>query len=464
MKASLFALLALALTACTIPGREQATDVAEMTIIDNVTVLDGRGGQAQRDMRVTIANGRITGVSQATGATPSAATVIDGRGKFLLPGYIDMHAHLLFPRCVAGDGPPPFDRPLSERVLSRSLDYGITFLRSPGAPDGDGVRLRDDLNANRVRGPRATVSTETINDSALSDEALRSFARAALAHRPDYLKVYARMRPEQVALLVEEGRRAGVPVIGHLQRTSWREGIALGVNHLVHAVDWSAASLPATQQDSYRALVPSRPNFLARIDWLERFDPNSPEAHALITDLARSRVSVDLTLIAYAARFSAPDDPRFRRNPAHADFAELVSDWTNCNERMANWTPQDYARWQAAWPTMQRWVRRMHEGGVLLVTATDITNEWIAPGDGLHQEFELLAEAGLSPGTILRMTGANAAEALRRDDVGIIEPGRAADLVLLTANPLDDIRNTRRIAWVMQGGRTVSRGPPRRRR
>jgi imidazolonepropionase-like amidohydrolase len=96
---------------------------------------------------------------------------------------------------------------------------------------------------------------------------------------------------------------------------------------------------------------------------------------------------------------------------------------------------------------------------VRLTTGTDLTNPWVIPGESLHQEFELLSAAGFASQEILRMTGDNAAQALGRTDVGVIEAGRRADLVLLTANPLDDIRNTRRIAWTMQGGEIVSHGP-----
>nr|WP_269801007.1 amidohydrolase family protein [Allopontixanthobacter confluentis] len=142
-------------------------------------------------------------------------------------------------------------------------------------------------------------------------------------------------------------------------------------------------------------------------------------------------------------------------------FPELRDDWTRCDDATANWTQNDYRRWQAARPKLSSWIRRMADGGVVLVSGTDLTNEWIAPGEGLHQEFELLVEAGLTPNQVLRMTGANAAEALNLDDVGVIAEGRRADLVLLSADPRRLISNTRSIVWVMQGGEIVARGAPR---
>jgi imidazolonepropionase-like amidohydrolase len=103
----------------------------------------------------------------------------------------------------------------------------------------------------------------------------------------------------------------------------------------------------------------------------------------------------------------------------------------------------------------------MRDSGVLLTTGTDLTNPWVIPGESLHQEFELLVAAGLSPSDVLKMTGENAARALRSDDVGLIEAGRTADLVLLTRDPLSGIANTRTIQWVMKAGELVSRGPGR---
>ncbi len=453
----LLASMSLVLAAC---STGQAEGAGGGTIIDHVTVLDGRGRAPLEDARVVVREGRIASIGKALGPPPSGM-IVDGRGKFLLPGFIDMHAHLLFPRCAPGDAPPRFDRALSEKALSRALDFGITTVRSPATPTVAGLMLRDDLNAGTIRGPRALAAAELINDPALNANQLRRIVRDALRYRPDYFKVYARLKPDQVSVVVDEAHRHRVPVIGHLQRTSWLKGLDLGVDHLAHSVDWSVDSLLASQRRAYAAAIQTRGGFRSRIDWLEAFDPDAPARRQLIAALARKRVSVDVTLIAYDGKFSPPAERRYRGNPFLNAFPELRADWEQCADATADWTIDDYRRWQAARPKLLTWIKRMHDGGVLLVSGTDLTNEWIVPGEGLHQEFELLAEAGLAPEAILRMTGANAAEALHRKDIGIVEKGRRADLVLLSADPRRAISNTRAIAWVMQGGRIVAHGAPR---
>jgi imidazolonepropionase-like amidohydrolase len=436
---------------------EESHPADKLVIIDHVNILDGRGGPSISNARVTIHKGQIINIAQSSDNSIANGQVIDAQGQFLLPGYIDMHAHLLFPRCSKVAGPIRFDRLLSERALSQQLDFGVTTIRSPANPTVEGLRLRDDLNSGKVRGPHAYASAELINDANMSDKQLRQTVRDALPLKPDYFKVYARLAPKQVASVINEAHHYGIPVIGHLQRTSWAQGVELGIDHLAHSVDWSSESLPVQAREAYSHSLKERGGFRARIDWLEAFDPYSPAQQHLIRELAQRRISVDITLIAYEAKFSAPSNRRFRDNPNLNAFPELRSDWQECDESTADWTNDDYQRWQAVRSKLFIWIKQMNDAGVLLVSGTDLTNEWIVPGDGLHQEFELLLEAGLSPNEILRMTGANAAEALHSNEIGIVEQGRRADLVLLSADPRISISNTRSIVWVMKGGRIVTK-------
>jgi imidazolonepropionase-like amidohydrolase len=409
---------------------------------------------------------RIVQILPESVSVPTEVTVIDGKGGYLLPGFIDMHAHLLQPKCsVDGTAFTRFDRSVSERMMSILLDFGVTTVRSPATPTVEGLRLRDDLNTGRVRGPRAFASAELINDPKLTNEQLREVVRDALPYHPDYFKVYARLSPQMVAIVIDEAHRHGIPVIGHMGQTSWLEAARLGIDHLAHTVDWSPKTLTPEARQKYFAAVSKygiRGPFRSRIDWLELLDLSSLEVRDMITDVAKMNISVDLTLIAYDTKFAAPNGGRYASNRFARIIPELYQDWTQCPDitSTGDWDTEDFRRWNAAYPKMQALVRMMRDANVLLTTGSDLTNPWVIPGESLHQEFELLAAAGLSPSEILKMTGENAARALRSRDVGLIEVGRLADLVLLGANPRDNISNTRTIEWVMKGGKRISHKLP----
>ena len=453
----------LAFAAIVQPNSALGQTATEPLLIENVNILDGRGGPAVKG-RVLITGERISEVLPESGPVPAEITVIDGKGGYLVPGFIDMHAHIMQPRCRADNSATThFDRAVSEKELSALLDFGITTVRSPSTPTIEGLQLRDDLNAGAVRGPRAFASAELINDPKLTDRQLREVIRDAMPYRPDYFKVYARLSPQAVATVIDEAHRNGIPVIGHLGRTSWLEAARLGIDHLAHTVDWSPKTLSTDLRKRYFEAVRNyrADSFRARIDWLELLNLTSDEVTSMVSEVAKRGISVDLTLIAYDTKFAAPNGGRYASNRFAKLVPDLYQDWTQCKNVAStdDWSEQDYRRWNAAYPKLQALVRLMRDSGVLLTTGTDLTNPWVIPGESLHQEFELLFAAGLSPSDILKMTGENASRALRSNDVGLIEAGRLADLVLLAVNPLDHIANTRSIRWVMKGGKLVSKGP-----
>ena len=454
---SRFRTLSLLIVAFALPSclERNATLPPAQTVIDNVTVLDGRGGKALENMRVTVLSGRIAKLERSRGPVRDAATVLNGDGKFLLPGFIDMHAHLLVPRC---DG--SFDRQLSGQMIEQLLDFGITTVRSPGNPTVEGLAFRDELNAGTVRRPNALASSEILNDPSMSEQEIRAYVLNAMPHKPDYFKFHSRFPLQSVEVLVSAAHAQGVPVIGHLQQVSTKEAVELGVDHITHAVDWSPQTLRPEHRASYADARAAKGPIKARLDWLQLLDLGSPEVTNAIQALSSSGVSVDPTLVAYDSKFRDPRDPRYREN-IHVDrIDQLRDDWEQCQGIAEDWSQADYDRWADLWPKLLAYVRKLHEAGVLLTTGSDITNPWVIPGESLHQEMEFLVEAGIPPLDVLKMSGANASRALDSVDIGIIEEGRRANMVLLSQDPRRDIRNTRSITWVMQEGEIVARGRP----
>lgn len=419
------------------------------------TLVDGTERPPVRDAVVVIEGDRIAHAGpRGSVVIPPGAEAVDLRGRFLIPGLVDMHAHVLVPRCDPG-APTRFDRALSERMLGVLLRSGITTVRSPATPTGLGVALRDDVAAGRVVGPRVFASAELI-DGDLSPDDVRREVRDRLRHRVDFVKLYARLAPEAVRAGIEEAHAARVPVIGHLSRTSWTEAARMGIDFLTHAASWSAGELPESKRDAYERARRERGPMRARIDWLELVQPDGPEVATLVRTLAERRISVDPTLVAYDTKFRSPASPRYRKNARRAVVPELLQDWQRCGTPTDDWTAPDYERMAAAWPKLLALVKRYHDGGVLLTAGSDVTNAWVIPGESLHQELELLVSAGLTPAEVLRIATRNGARSLGREaDLGTIEPGRRADLVVLSRDPLARIGDTRAIERVMHDGRWV---------
>lgn len=421
-------------------------------VLRGVTVIDGTGAPPYGNMDVVIEGERIAAI-HPSGSQRHArdATVLDLPGRYLLPGLIDTHAHVTVLRWVpdeSGRRRGVYDRGVSERTLRVLLAHGITTVRNPSAPAAEGVALRDDVASGMLAGPRIVTSGEHLNDPRMSDAELRAEVRRQVALGVDLIKVYAGLRPAQVGAVIDEAHALGVPVVGHLQRTTWTEAARLGIDAITHGFSWAPEYLPETRRAEYR------PTLLGRLDWLEWIDLDGPEIREMVRLLVDRRVAVDPTLIAYHTKFFG-DDPRYLEHPDQHLVPEIVEDWRG-GTHTDDWTTADYTRGKRLWPKAAELVRRYHEAGVLLSAGSDLPVPWVIPGVGLHEELELLVAAGIPPLDVLRIATRNGAETLGLlDEIGTLEVGKRADLVVLGADPTADVRNTRSIELIIQNGRTM---------
>ena len=455
--------LVVALLALAVAGCASAQSEVEVLVIRGVTLIDGNGGPPLTDAVVVVEDGWIVAVGRSGDVeVPQNASVEDASGRYLIPGLIDLHTHALVPTCEAtpdGSRFAGFDWALSERLMRALLRFGVTTARSPATPTVLGVAMRDSIAAGTVVGPRLFVSGELINGRDMALEAVREEVRAQAAAGVDYVKLYSRLRPEAVRAGVDEAHVHDLPAIGHLQRTTWTEGLDAGIDYLTHAAPWTDEMLSPEGRGRYHRARESRGGMRARIDWLEALDPEGPEVGAVVAVLAERQVPLDPTLVAFDTKFSydsasdRPVAPRYRENPNREAAPGLPTVWEVCGTPTDAWTAEDFRRAEAAWPKLLALVRRYHEGGVLLAAGSDTPNAWVIPGESLHRELELLVDAGISPGDVLQIATRNGAEALGLlEESGTVESEKRADLVLLMDDPLANISNTRRIVWVMRGG------------
>lgn len=198
--------------------------------------------------------------------------------------------------------------------------------------------------------------------------------------------------------------------------------------------------------------------------WIENVDLDGPEVAAMITALKKHDVTVDPTLVAMWTKFfgdAAPHGPDIAKAP------EIYrKGWTK-GSFTAGWTKAQYEKAHTAWPKLLRWTNRLWKAGIRLTVGTDTPTPWIVPGASLHQEMALLRDAGIPAADVLRAATSNAAIALKKSEVfGTVAVGKRADLVVLSKDPLADIRNTRSIEQVFRAGKLIrganpSSGPPR---
>jgi imidazolonepropionase-like amidohydrolase len=434
-------------------------------VIHNVTIIDGTGAPPRGHVDLVLRDGRIASIEDArTYRHLAGAQVINGHGKYVMPGLIDMHAH------VAGDvlnerGEPGdrWDREVALSFLRTFLQFGVTTIRDPGAITADALLLRDLLAKGRVVGPQFFTAGRILNNSTFrppgfapvhNEADVRAEIRWQALAGVDFIKIYSSMPPHLVAVAIEEGQRLGLPVIGHLQRTTWTEAARLGIDGLEHAAPWSAAYI----KEDARSAIPE--GMFARVYWLQHLD--EVQIDEMITLLVEHQIFVDPTLMATMYTKFWADDPRWTQNPDLAYVPESLQRGWAVGGFTRDWTPAQFAEAKRSWPVLLRLIKTMYDRGVPLVAGTDTPTPWIVPGASLHDEVKLLNEAGIPPLQVIRIATSNAARALRRQhEFGSITPGLRADLVLLSRNPLDDITNTRAIDLVIQNGHVVFADPSR---
>jgi len=370
-----------------VSGRAQGN----ATVITNVTLIDGITDTAQPGMSVLIEDGRITALAtRGQLRAPMEAEVIDGGGKFLIPGLWDTHAHLSY---------------WGADALDLLVAAGVTSIRELGGDPEEIGTWKQEIEAGDRVGPAMIWCGPFLEGPGGDDEyrfkivdenEARYAARALQALGVDFLKIQPVIAPELVQALVDEGQDLGLTVVGHLPRgLSAVEGAGLGLRSIEHMSPY--LGLSDAELDEVIAAYKEHDTWM------------SPALFSLV----------------------APVEAR--------------GDDVATNERV-----------QRAYAIVQRF----HDAGIpILVGSNFAYRDWPqTPGAGLHGEMRVLVEAGLNEMDVIKLATARAAEfAGRAHETGTIQVGRIADLVLLAANPLLDIRNTERIEGVFLRGRYLVR-------
>jgi imidazolonepropionase-like amidohydrolase len=429
--------LVAAAGACTSAGTPPPATAPNTLAITHVTVVDVAEATSRPDQTVLVSGNRIVAVGPAAGVrVPRGARAVDGAGRYLVPGLWDMHSH------VVGYG---------RTALPLYLANGVTGIRDMGAERFAAARaLRDSIAAGSVLGPRMTVASPVVENPRWLAAIRQMEERAGVPW-----KLYERFgpgSPEEAERWVDSVAALGAD---HVKVRNWpdtatgRALVARAREHGLPVVAHANEPFPRTGITSYEHGIwpPLKGSDAARDSLWRRF---AAEGAAVVPTLVTWPIRLD-PVDTLLARLDSGRLPGLRYVPA-ATRAEWRDDFLGlAQEQPFDWT--GYHR------VSMRDVREMHAAGVPLVAGTDIGAPLLVPGFSLHDELELLVRvAGMTPPEALRAATLTPARVLgRADSLGTVEPGRLADLVLLDADPLADIRNTRRIHAVVADGRLLDR-------
>jgi len=402
--------------------------------IENATVIPMDGPNTLADHTVVIENGVITAVGPSERViVPAGATRIDGRGKYLMPGLVNMHAHVV----------DAVDLPLW-------IANGVTTIRDLDGRDWT-LELRDRIARRELIGPHLIVSSRILygSEPQWRDTTLTASENAATivseiaAAGYDQIKVYFQLSAEQYYGLIDAAAEHGLDVVGHVPWSVGLSGVlASGQTTIEHLTGYDDAlegdtSPVVGQRSQWNEIVRYQH---ARLDRLP----------ALAKVTQRSGVWNVPTLIVHA-KLLPPDEKTISRERGFAPYLrpEVLDDWAERRRRERSADELDAIR--TALDVRRRIVAALHVAGAGILAGTD-GSVGSPPGFAVHEELELLVEAGLEPIDALRAATANAAAALRDDTFGRVAVGQRADLLLLTGDPTADIANTRSIVGVIAAG------------
>jgi len=438
--------------------------------ITNVAVVDVDAGCVRAGQTVVVNGDRIAAVGPAATTRPAAGvTVIDGTGKFLLPGLWDMHAHIADPAMAAG-----------------FLRYGVTGVRHMYSLIA-AVPVRASDPAAGGSGPRVVAATHLLDGTKTGFPWLLSAnvrkadtpAEARLAVRKirdsgnDFLKIGNALPRDAYFAAVAEAKALGMPVAGHVPfAVSAFDAVRAGqqtIEHLdgvaaasgIHSDRWWAQRA-ACAEDSDSNAAQSRVDLDSALD-----TPHPVKEKALFAAFVSKQVWHVPTLVQTqatsllgirtalppAVEAELPEKARLFWDRKYPKPGEVI-----LTAFGRKYTAAQLAARRQQYLGEQKLAGRLHRAGVKLLAGTDTPYPLVVPGYSLHQELELLVGAGLTPPEALRAATLDPARCLGREKhLGSVAVGKYADLILLTADPTRDIANTRAIEKVFVGGKMVPR-------
>ena len=417
---------------------------ADTLLIENVTLIDGTGRAPVAGASVLIDEERIRLISRHSISAPDNTRRIDGTGQYLIPGLMDLHIHLQGSVEVTPEGLFTIsnDRSKGIRALHSYLYSGITSVYDAGNVPDYILGLRDDERSGNLVSPRifATGSIVTYPGSHGSGDfgtQVDSWPEAIPA-----LDAHIERGPDILKLTFEErgwGARPMIPLlpVDLMQR-------------IIHYYNDRGIRTTVHTSSEYRA----RQAIFAGVDTLAHPIIQGPVTDDFARLMGAKKIPMVTTLTIGENYSRLAEHPEYLDEPLYQATLTPEEIDTLKTEKRKEYQERKWTWWMKIMTTVaQENVRKINEAGGILVAGTDQTT-----GPALHRELELLADAGIPPADIIRIATLNGAIFLGKErELGSIEEGKVADLVLLAADPTADINNAKKIVQVIKGGQLIDR-------
>jgi len=427
-----------------------ALPASESAAIQHVSVVNVETGRIQKDVTVLLADGSIVAIDKNVSVGP--AKVVDGKGKFLIPGLWDMHVHC----CNSGD-----------HFFPLFLANGVTGIRDMGGPLEDLKTCRSNVESGIILGPRMVFSGpivdgpkpvwKDISIAVITPEEGRKAVETVQRSGADFVKVYSLLPRDAYFAIAIEAKKRHIVFAGHVpDLVTASEASDAGQKSFEHLLS-VLRGCSAKESDLRGKPVPAKTKLQVIHEVIDSYDAR--KANDLMAQFGRNGTwqCPTLTVLHSLAHL---DDLAFRN-----DFRivylppDIAASWNPTNDfRFKAFTPDDWKAMRLAFAVDCKLVGMMSKSGVGLLAGTDTPNPYCFPGFGIHNELALLVQCGLTPLQALQTATINPAHYFGWEKtMGTVEVGKVADLVLLDANPLDNIHNAEKIEAVFVRGRYLGR-------
>ena len=403
-------------------------------VLYNVNLIDGVSSHAKHNQTIIVNESKIIDIIDNENIINNGSysyfhknypnsNLIDLSGMYAIPGLFDMHAH------VGSVLKNTFNKTFSEKMISNLIGYGVTTIRNPAGPTEESVNLRESVSSGKIIGPQILTAGRLLNSPLFSIpfvekeigtvEEIREEVDNQANAGVDFVKLYVGLEPDLVKEAISMSHSHGIKVIGHLYLTSWTDAANTNIDFLTHGVPVNPYLLSPEDRKIFER---NGGNPFDHFLWLELVDIDGKEIDEMIESLVKNNVYVDPTLSIYEV---------------------MIKD--DLNE-------------QSIWPKVLQLTKKMYDKGVKILSGTDIPNFELVPGKSLHNELELLVDAGIPSPEVLKIATRNGAESMGLlNQTGTIEKGKQADILVLQSNPIEDISNTQDISMVISDGEIIDR-------